>query len=636
VRIELEGIENLLITHPRVKEAVVIKKTNGKHEYLYACIGRAEKTGDDGLLVQQLKQYLVERLPNPMIPAAVTLVEKIPRKINGKVDYEKIRELEKEVEKESVLPRDEMEMKLSELWQEILKRETLSINSNFFELGGSSLNVMTLISKIHKEFDVRLSLGDIFNNSTIAGQSEIIGKAKKEKWASIEPMEKKEYYVMSPTQKKIFFTQQMDWQSTAYNMALTVEINGRIENQKFADTFKKLIERHESLRTSFEMVEDEPVQRVHDHVDFEIEYLDGKDEAKKEIMHGFVRPFDLSRAPLLRVALRRTGEEESLLMVDIHHIVSDIVSQEIMLKEFTALYNGESLPPLGIQYKDFPEWQDRSFTSGEMNKQGEFWLSRFKNRDIPSLDILYDYPRPLIRTIDAGDHVDFYLGRELTGKVYGIMEKAGVTLSILLLTVYNILLHRYTKLEDIVIGVVNTGRTHSDLERIIGMFVNDFPLRSYPGKEKTFITFLEEVKEDMLSSYENQDYPLDDLIIDLEPGKDDGGNPLFNVSFNLDNVEKEEVKYTDFEIKFQKNSQEFAKFDLTLYANEDKERINLRFRYATQLFKRSTIETLKNYYIEIFEQVVDNVEITLKDILLSHDFLIPKPKTRDKDGDFIF
>jgi len=477
-----------------------------------------------------------------------------------------------------------------------------------------------MLSMIHKELKVKVPVQEIFRTPTLREIAEYIGKVSLISYKLIPRAEKKEYYRLSSVQKRMYFVQQMQTGSKSYNIPTVVILEGEIDRKKLNNTFQSLLIRHESFRTSFVAIDGEVVQVIHDDLEFMVEYYEDKEENVKKIVENFLRPFDLLKAPLLRVGLIKIMEDRHILMVDMHHIISDGVSYGILIKEFSKLYSGDNLTPLRINYKDFSGWQNKRLASGEMNRQKEYWLSKFKKGDIPTLNMPLDYPRPSVRDIDAGDHINFSLDTILCEKIYTLMKKTGTTLSMMLVAVYNVLLYHYTKQEDIIIGVVITGRTHADLENVIGMFVNTVPIRNYPKRDKRFSEFLEEVKESMLSASENQDYPFDELVINLGLQGVTNKNPLFDVAFNLNNIESAKVKPTDLVMKPYNNSSEFAKFDIAIYVNEINQTIDFIFRYSTQLFKRSTIEKLKIYFSEIIDQVVNNVDIKLKDITLSHGF----------------
>lgn len=390
------------------------------------------------------------------------------------------------------------------------------------------------------------------------------------------------------------------------------------------------------------MLPDGPVQVVHDDAPFNIEYYESGAGKVQEIITGFIRPFDLGKAPVLRVGLIKTGQAKYVIMVDLYHIISDAFSFGVLVNDFMALYEERHLPPLEIQYKDFSRWQKRLYGAGVMEKQKEFWMAGFGNGDIPLLNIPPDYPGPPVRNIDQGDHLTFVLDEVLREKLYVILGRTGTTLPMVFFAAYFVLLFVYTKQEDIVVGMLSSGRSHADLGNIIGMFVNTLPVRSHPRKNKTFAGFLKEIKESILLAYENQDYPFDQLIVDLGLQGSGTRNPLFDVVFAYNTFDNRRTK-TGKTVKDNSGRQvehygppvKFAKFDLYLQVNEVEETLGMMLRYSTRVFKPSTIEKIKKYYIEILEQVADNITIKLKDIILSHDLLTAASTVhRAEEGDF--
>ncbi|HLP60910.1 MAG TPA: condensation domain-containing protein, partial [Candidatus Deferrimicrobium sp.] len=280
-----------------------------------------------------------------------------------------------------VAPQDEIQQTLVAIWQHLFGIEEIGIRDDFFELGGDSLKALNVLANLHKETNRHVPLNYFFDNPTIE-QVAAYFEADEKKFISIQPLEKKDYYPMSSAQKRMYFFQQVDLESIAYNNVLANRIEGDIDTGKLSAVFKKLIARHEGLRTSFSEINGELVQRIHDSVEFEI-----TGSGKDDLIKNFIRPFDLSQAPLLRVGLLK-----QILIVDMHHIISDGTSLAVLIEEFMMLYQGEELPALPLQYKDYAAWQNRE-KEGVLSRQQEFWLVEFAG-EIPVLNLPYDYARP--------------------------------------------------------------------------------------------------------------------------------------------------------------------------------------------------------------------------------------------------
>ncbi len=508
---------------------------------------------------------------------------------------------------------------MATLWRQLLGFKQVGVDDDFFQLGGDSLKGLTVLSRIHRELNVKVPIEEMFAHPTIRELSRYVDHERKDNrgrgYIPVGAAEKREYYPLSSAQKRIYFFQQINKDTTSYNMPMAVVVEGNLVPRHLEYTFKQLMERHESLRTSFRLVEKGPVQVVHDNPPFQVEYREAAEQEAHQVVTAFVRPFDLGVPPLLRVGLIKTAPQRHILMVDMHHTVSDGVSITILFREFTALYGNRTLPPLRLQYKDFSQWQNSAFESGQMKRQEEYWLSRF-NEPAPLLRLPLDFPRPAARDIDKGAHIVFDVPPAISQKVVELGKQTGTTLFMILLAVYNVLLSKYTHQEDIVVGSPVTGRSHQDLQQILGVFINMVALRNRPANEKTFADFLGEVKGNALDAFENQDYPFDQLILKLGLQGDTSRNPLFETEFSVDNLVQsaEENDGFDLVIEDYPNDTDFAKFDLHFTAYETEEGISIMLRYSTEMFKPSTIETMAGHYLAIMEQAMDNIHIRLQDI----------------------
>ncbi|MCP5046484.1 MAG: non-ribosomal peptide synthetase, partial [bacterium] len=380
-------------------------------------------------------------------------------------------------------------------------------------------------------------------------------------------------------------------------------------------TFGKLIRRHENLRTSFEVVNEEPVQRVHEpgHIDFSLEELETRAHRDR-----FVRPFDLSRAPLMRAALFKQDPGRFILMIDLNHIVTDGASQRLLGEEFLSLHQGETLPPLKLQYKDYSQWQSSQMESSAMVRQEEYWLGQFRETP-PLLNLPLDYPRGGGQGSEGGI-VAFAINREETRLLNQLALNEGATLYMILLALYKILLARICFQEDIIVGTPIAGRRHTDLQRIIGMFVNVITLRTNPHGDKTFTTFLSEVKEKTLKAFENQDYPFDTLVERLPGNRDSNRNPVAETVLVWQTRAEgqdptgsgkvnDETRFEFFEIKS-------TKMDLAMVAREKETQIRCQLHYMKRLFKPETVEKFARYFKSILQTVLNNPQIKLHDIQL--------------------
>jgi amino acid adenylation domain-containing protein len=618
-RIELGEIESQLLSHHKIIETVVTANENEKGEnYLCAYI-----VSDIEVSLEELNAYLSRRLPYYMLPQYLVRLGRMPLTSSGKIDRASLPTPEKDKAVEYVPPRNHVEKALSRIWAELLDmdEEKISIDDNFFELGGQSLKATVLMSKIHKVFNVKLTLGEIFRNSTIRGLGEFVTRNTKDEFIPIEAAEEKEYYILSSAQERLYISYQLDRDSIGYNILTFISLHGVLDPnvKKLEDTVRKLIHRHESLRTSFHMTNDKPVQRVHKEVEFKIEYYEAEEwELRREdsVQSALIRPFDLSQAPLLRVSALKSSDENRTLLVDMHHIISDGVSMGVLEKDFLAFYTGKELPPLRIRYKDFAEWQDRQLESGELKKQEKYWLNRFKDR-IPFLNLPTDYPRTDV--LSPIDHIGWELHKELTYKIREFLSEMESTMFIFLLAIFTILLSRYANQEDIVVGCPIADRTHDDLNDIMGMFVNLVTMRNFTVPSKTFRHFLEEVKKNSIEAFENQNYPFEKLVSKLEIPRHIHRNPLTDILFEVrkedldlntqDGMEGDEPGSND---GHQQNRT--INFDIIFDAVETPERILLYFDYRKNLFKRETMEKKSRHFLNIIEEVIANPDMKISQI----------------------
>ncbi|MCP5051556.1 MAG: amino acid adenylation domain-containing protein, partial [bacterium] len=611
-RIELREIERRLLSHEAIREAVVTlyqPSPGEKHICAYIVLNTPvvnEYTVD----ILQLREYLEALLPDYMIPSYFVTMEKIPLTANGKLNGKLLPEPEMVSTADIYTPpRDPVGHQLSELWREILEPgvEQIGIDDNFFQLGGHSLKAIMMGSKVHQRLNLKVSLMEIFKYPTIRGLAahlKQMDSTGEERYISIEPVEEKEYYRLSSAQKRLFVLYRLDENSIGYNMPRQLELNGEIHKVRLENAFKSLVGRHESFRTSFKTVNDQTVREIHKAVDLDIQYYDEVRDEKScaKIINGFVRPFDLSHAPLLRVGLIKRDGNRYQLMMDMHHIISDGASSGIISEEFMALYSGKTLSPLHFQYNDYAEWQDRQMESEEIKKQEDYWLKQFAV-EIPVLDLPTDYERPSVRSF-AGGRINFELAGETRKALLKLALENGATLYMVLFTLYGIFLSKITNQEDIVVGTVNAGRNHADLKKIVGMFVNTMGIRTSPSSRKTTKEFLEEVRQTTLAAFENQDYQFDRLVEQVAGNRDAVHNPLFSTMLVLQNIETIEIEIPGLKLTPYDYESDTSKFDLMLVVKEGDETLRFTLEYSTTLFEKETIQRFIRFLTTLVSQVL--------------------------------
>jgi amino acid adenylation domain-containing protein len=441
-------------------------------------------------------------------------------------------------------------------------------------------------------------------------------------YSEITPVEKKKYYPLTAAQKRMFVVNRLDKDSTAYNTTLALKIVGSLDKERLADVFKKLTQRHESLRTTFEIIDGNPVQKIHDSVDFVIEESQiAQGDDIEAVIKEFVKPYDLSKLPLFRIKLVKQSAENGdgcyFLLFDIHHIISDGVSASIIIKEINALYAGQSLEPLKIQYKDYAAWHEKLLESGFIKSQKEFWIKQFSG-ELPVLNMPCDFQRPL-NFNPEGESIHFQLGRQQTDKLNTLARENKVTLYTVLLTAYNILLSKYTGQDDIIIGTPVAGRIHEDTYNVVGIFLNTLPLRNFPKPDKTYRQFLKEVGKNCLRAFDNQDYPFDRLIEDLNIKRDTGRNPVFSAMFVMQNMDMDEVKGQGIKTSRYDVKSKMAQVDVTVNVTENQDGIDFELNYCTHLFRHDTMERFINHFANILTFTADNPDIALSQIEMLSD-----------------
>ncbi|WP_211234359.1 non-ribosomal peptide synthase/polyketide synthase, partial [Paenibacillus taiwanensis] len=601
-RIELGEIEASLLKIDDVSEAIVIARPDDKGQQTLC----AYFTAGRSLMVNELRAALAVGLPDYMIPSHFVQLDQLPLTPNGKLDRKSLPDPLDNIATgtEYAAPRTELEEKLVQIWQETLGVARIGVKDNFFELGGHSLRGADLASKLHKELGVSVPLRELFNAPTVAELAQWIGGMEQQEYNAITPVEERQFYPVSSSQKRLYILQQLEGAEQSYNMPGVMLLEGALDLEQFESAFCKLIARHETLRTGFELVNGEPMQRVHREVEFAVEYMKSSEAEADQTVRDFVRAFHLHTPPLLRVGLVHLEENRHILLYDMHHIISDGVSMGIVVEEFAQLYGGEVLPELRIQYKDYAVWQQSAPQQERMMRQEAYWLQSFSG-ELPVLEMPTDYMRPAIQSYE-GDTLEFTINREIGTALQRLATDSGTTLYMVLLAAYTVLLQKYTGQEDIIVGTPNAGRTHSDLQPLIGMFVSTLAIRNYPSKEKTFLSYLDEVTQQALLAFEHQEYPFEELVNKLQVPRDMSRNPLFDTMFSLQNAAGgKDFVLQGLQLKPYPSEHNISKFDLSLDVVEGADGFTCSMEYATALYKRDTIVRMTNHFVQLLAAIVN-------------------------------
>lgn len=429
----------------------------------------------------------------------------------------------------------------------------------------------------------------------------------------IEVVEKREYYPLSAAQMRMFLLNQIDTASTAYNLTQALKIDGKFNVNDLKQILQNIAMRQETLRTSFAIVDGIPMQKIHDYVDIniEIEQISQNEDISQKIK-DYIRPFNLTVAPLYRFKIFRINPKEALLIHDMHHIIADGVTEALLIMELNALMSRKQLPALKIQYKDFVNWNAKLLASNLIKKQKRFWMDKFE-KDIPLVDLPIDYTRPQNYTYN-GSTVRIKVDNSIFNSISVLAREHRVTLFTLLFSAYTVLLSKYTGQDEIVAGTPVAGRRHADVSGLMGVFINTLPLRVTCNSGASFAELIKSFGEDILKAFDNQDYPFEYLVDDLKIQRDLSRNPIFDTMFILQNMDVRELEADGLKISRYEFDAGTAALDITYIATEVNGHINLDINYCTDLFKRTTIERLGTHFVNILKIVSKNPHVKLSDI----------------------
>jgi amino acid adenylation domain-containing protein len=623
-RIELGEIEAVLSEHPMVRETVVVAREDRPSEKRLVAyvVSRKEQT----CTTSELRHFLKQKLPEHMVPSAFVLLDILPLTPNGKVDRKALPAPDQsrpEMEEGYVLPRTPVEELLTGIWAEVLKLEKIGIHNNFFDLGGHSLLATQVVSRIRESLQVELPLRVLFEKPTVIGLAEQIEETRrKAQGAQALPLiavSREEDLPLSFAQQRLWFLDQLEPGSAVYNVPGALRISGPLDVAALERCFEEVTRRHEALRTVFSKVHGEPVQTILPSLKLPISIVDLSDlpeyereaEVRRRAVEGSQRYFDLTTGPLVRVAVLRLGQQDHVLLLTMHHIVSDGWSAGILFRELSVLYEAftqgkpSPLNDLPIQYADFASWQ-RGWLQGEvLEGQLSYWKTQLEGA--PRLQLPTDRPRPPVRSYRGGKR-SFVLDKKLTDALTALSRQENVTLFMTLLAAFQLLLHRYTAQEDIVIGSPIAGRTRPEIESLIGFFVNTLVLRNDFSGNPTFREILSRVRKVCLDAYTHQDVPFEKLVEELRPERSLGQNPLFQVMFVLQNAPADTLRFAGLELSPIHGDGDQAKFDLTLTMREENEGLRAVLNYSADLFDGTTIDRMIGHFQTLVEGIVADPE----------------------------
>ncbi|MFT5134413.1 MAG: amino acid adenylation domain-containing protein, partial [Gammaproteobacteria bacterium] len=640
-RIELGEIESVLSKYQSIEDAVVLAKTsqsNPDDQYLVAYIRSRE-----ALNATQLRDYLQVHLPHYMIPSAFTVLSEFPLTPNGKVDRQALLSMavdRVDSGKTYSAPTSGIEKALVEIWSEALHlpEKEIGIEHDFFALGGHSLLATQVVSKVRQRLQKEMPLRAMFETPTIKALGVLVEQKKIEHaYPPLIHIENRQNLPLSFAQERLWFLDQLDSGSDTYHVPCVYRLRGHLNCEALEKALHTLLLRHESLRTNFQTDDKgRPFQIIHAQSKAKLDFRDVssiEDGAEKQRQYDLYSkewvntPFNLSQDSLVRLGLIRRDANDHTLILVFHHIVTDGWSMGILEQELSELYAAYSegkenpLLPLSIQYADYAVWH-RDWLAGErLEKETAYWQSQLKGTAL--LEFPADRVRPPVPSY-RGDWVRLTLESEVASSLRQLAQDEGCTLFMTLLSVFNVLLYRYSQQNDICIGTPIANRLQSEVELIVGFFVNTLGIRSVIDSKGTFKQLLHSVKETTLDAYEHQSLPFEQVVEVVNPERSQSYSPLFQVMFTLQNTQEGELDLPKIKIEQEGvASWNVSKFDLSLSLQEYPDgSIVGGIVYATDLFDSETAERFKTHFIELSKAIVAAPEKALYEL----EFLTSKEK----------
>ncbi|HEV2801336.1 MAG TPA: amino acid adenylation domain-containing protein [Pyrinomonadaceae bacterium] len=633
-RVELAEIRHALNRHPDITDSVVVikKDQKGGDVMLAFYIGRRE------LEASALRAFLAESVLEQTIPNFFVPLKKLPLTANGKIDFAALPTLEEArqtLRRTMVAPRNALEELLANIWAQVLGVERVGVYDNFFELGGHSLLATQVISQLRESLRVEVPLHLLFETPTVAGLAEQVETLRRaegdhEPDATIQPVSRDGGELpLSFAQQRLWFVHQLEPANASYNCASAVRLTGNLNVEVLERSLSEIVRRHETLRTTFVAPEGKPLQVVSPARPVNLPFIDfsrwlaeeREAEARRLLKREAQRHFDLAAGPLLRVMLVRLGADEHLLLLVMHHIISDAWSLGILVREVAALYeayaagNASPLAELTVQYADFAHWQLQQSRDEEFKSHLDYWRRQLK--ELPSEPTLAtDFPRTDERTFASAVHTT-RLSRELVDRLRALSSAAGATEFMTLVAVFNALLQRHNNSREIILGTDIANRRHAELESLIGFFVNLLVLRTDLSGDPTLRELLARVKEVCLSAYAHQDVPFDRLVTELSGERKLNQTPLFQVLFVLQNAPMPELELAGLRLRSEEMEAGSAKFDVAVFVEElaDGGRV-VRWQYSTELFREERIRELAAGYERMLRAWTERPDEKLSEVEL--------------------
>jgi len=628
-RIELGEVEGALRRHPLVDQCVaIVRKDEFGQNRLLAYVVTSESMD-----TQELRDHLKNWVPEYMIPEALIFLDKLPLNRNGKVDRKALPEPDQSDVGAVTPPRNGAEAALISIWEDVLSVSGLGIDHNFFALGGHSLKTIQVRARIKRQFGVDIPLHQLFEHQTIRELSDLLGDVTVDETATemvmIPKLPPAESYEMSHAQRRLFFLHWMDRDNVSYNMPALLELEGALDQAALVRAFEAILARHDVLRTTYEMREGRPVQLVHAVQSLHVPVTDVSNLAEteretalwNEVTAEMQTPFDLTAGPVFRMRVFRLAAERHWLMLQLHHIVGDFWSWQVLLREFQTLYaaeaagGGDVLAPLTVQYTDYAAWQNQRLEQGHLQAAQAFWKETLGG-ELPVLDLPTDYPRSAV-VRSEGQQLRLPLDAELAAGLQRLTQQGDATLFLVLLAATGILLSRLSGQRDLVLGTPEAGRSLLELEGLVGLFINTLPLRFQVEPGQTFLQVLEQVKQQALQAYEHHEYPFDQLVEEINPPRDLSRTPIFSVMFQvLRDGEERFHEVAGLQMRPVELDVTSTKFDLQIDFVERPNTMECLLTYRSDLYKRDTVEGWMKHLHLLLQAITATPDATVESLPL--------------------
>ncbi|HVG20293.1 MAG TPA: amino acid adenylation domain-containing protein, partial [Blastocatellia bacterium] len=628
-RIELGEIETVLAQHPEVRQAVVVSREDRPGEkQLVAYIA-----GSPALTVSALREFVASKLPSFMLPALFVFMEDLPLNANGKVDKKALpapKESQEEGRDSFAAPTTVYEEELLQVWQEILRREWIGVNDNFFEMGGDSLTAVQVISRVWAKLGIDIQIEDVFDAPTVAGLAARIRAASerplREELPAIVPVPRSGPIPLSFAQQGLWFLDQLEPANTAYNIPAAIRLSGKLDVKALERSLNEIVHRHEVLRTRFVAIDGRPAQVIVPYLKLALTVIDLSHHPERRRREGALRlaaedarqPFDLTQAPLMRAGVLRLSEYEHVLLLTLHHIITDEWSMEVLMREMGRLYEaysrgGESpLEDLSIQYADYSTWQ-REWLRGEaLEKELSYWKKQLAGSP-PVLELPVDRPRPAVQSYRGAQEVMVIEG-EVVDRIKALSRSEGVTMFMALLSAFYVLLHRHTGDEQICVGTPIAGRRSKEVEGLVGLFVNTLVMKADLGGRPSFRGVIRQVREVALGAYSHQELPFEILVERLQPERSLSHSPLFQVMFSVENIPREILNIADLKVEPIEIDSHTAKFDLSLDIVDRDQNLMGVFQYNDDLFDAVTIQRMTRRFARLIEGIATNPDSAISEL----------------------